>query len=65
MKVPEPPRRCVRVELSLPDQALSGQAATAKPVVSSTPVLRLMHCTAAPEPPLPRLSSEAAIPSVQ
>ena len=27
--------------------------------VSATPVLRLMHCTAAPDAPLPRLSSEA------
>ena len=35
------------------------QAATASPVVSSTPVLRLMTCTAAPDAPLPRLSSEA------
>ena len=34
-------------------------AATASPVVSSTPVLRLMTCTAAPDAPLPRLSSEA------
>ena len=36
-----------------------GAQATVSPVASSTPVLRLIVCTAAPDAPLPRLSSEA------
>ena len=36
-----------------------GAQATMSPVASSTPVLRLIVCTAAPDAPLPRLSSEA------